>query len=96
MKTLIALALSLFAVTAFAAQTGQAPDPTLNMKRAHKVDPKDVKILPGNKALVVAVLTYGDGSKAKCEFDMDWKSAAKNDRQGFEFLPNGQRCWPIK
>lgn len=96
MKNLIAFTLVLLCGFALAGQPSKAPDLSLNLKRAHKVDPKDVKLLPGNKAMVVAVLTYDDGTRAKCEFEMDWKPTTLKDRQGIEFVPKDQRCWPIK
>lgn len=67
---------------------------TSNMKRAHKVEPLEVKTLPDNKAKVVALLTYPDGTTAKCEYLMRVKVVKAAEQTGFQYLPLSEKCGP--
>ncbi|MDN0082417.1 hypothetical protein QU487_06570 [Crenobacter sp. SG2305] len=67
---------------------------TANMKWAHKVEPLEVKTLPDNKAKVVAMLTYPDGTTAKCEYLMRVKVVKAGEQNGFQYLPLSEKCAP--
>lgn len=71
-----------------------APD----MKRAHKVEPQEVKILPGDNAKVVAILTYDDGTKAKCEYVVSFDVLRQSEGVAFTMapFPRTERCTPVK
>lgn len=68
------------------------------MKRANKVEPLEVRIQPGDKAKVVAILTYDDGTKAKCEYVVAFNVAKQSDGVALTMapLPRTERCSPVK
>ncbi len=75
-------------------QTSNAPD----MKRAQKVEPQEVKMMPGDKAKVVAILTYDDGTKAKCEYVIAFSVVKQSDGVAMTMapFPKTERCTPVK
>ena len=97
MKPIISIVVfmaSLFGTVQAVEQTSNAPD----MKRAHKVEPLEVKVQPGDKAKVVAILTYDDGTKAKCEYVVAFNVAKQSDGVAMTMapFPRTERCTPVK
>jgi len=94
MKTLLIAALVIASSCSYAEQVIPAAL-TPNMKRAQNIEVQEVKTLPEDKATVLAVLTYKDGTKAKCEYNMRIELIDAEDRQGVQFLPASERCTPL-
>lgn len=84
----------LFGTAQAAEQTSNAPA----MKRAQKVEPQEVKMQPGDKAKVVAILTYDDGTKAKCEYLVAFSVMKQSDGVAMTMdpFPKTERCTPVK
>lgn len=67
---------------------------TSQIKRAHKVEPLEVKAQADNKVLMTAILTYEDGTRAMCQYIMRWQQVVLKDRAGVQFLPESENCVP--
>lgn len=65
---------------------------TANMKRAHKVDVREVKTLAGDRAAVVARLTFDDGAQVTCRYVMRTKVIDVGRKSGIQFLPESETC----
>lgn len=66
MKNLIAAVVASFFYAAVA--HGEVRPNAPEMKRAHKVEPVEVKTIRDDLVTVKAILTYGDGTKAECKY----------------------------
>lgn len=66
------------------------------MKRATKVVFDEVKADANQTATAVAVLTYEDGTKARCKYKMRYEAANEGGRYGVRFSPQSEKCVPIK
>lgn len=93
MKRLLPLVFALCAGMVFAAEQ---PVAAPNMKRAHRVEFESVKTKAENVVSMVALLTYTDGSKARCSYVAHWKIRKTGDKTGIEYLPDSESCTPIE
>ncbi len=66
------------------------------MKRATKVVFDEVKTNPDQTATAVAVLTYEDGTTARCKYKMRYELSNVGGRYGMRFSPQSENCVPIK
>lgn len=65
---------------------------TANMKRAHSVDVREVKTLPGERTSVVARLTFDNGSQVTCRYVMQTKVIDVDGKTGIQFLLESENC----
>lgn len=63
-------------------------------KLVKNVEVKEVKTAPGNKVKVFTVLTYEDGTKAKCNYN--WLAIVAPTKDGAALSSDGYRCTPLK
>lgn len=68
--------------------------PAMQIKRAQKVEPLEVKAHADNKVSMTAILTYEDGTRAMCQYLMRWQQVVLKDRAGVQFLPESENCVP--
>lgn len=89
-----------FKVTSYKSPTQESgADPYANSpqaKRAHNVVFDEVKALPNQKASAIAVLTYEDGTKARCRYTMRYQKISVGDGQGIQFIPESEKCVALK
>ncbi len=70
-----------------------------NMKRAHRVEVLMVGQRADNTVALSALLTFEDGSKAKCDYAVQFKvgtSGKDEGRLSFSPVPETEQCSPVK
>jgi hypothetical protein len=97
-RILTALPLVVFALLrlgdARASSTNSDSAPTMTLTKAHSVVVSNLKPNDDGTGSMTALLTFGDGSKAECAYQVRWQIETFGPSNGIRYQPVSEHCRP--